>query len=143
MCRQSGSMTRNGLSNVEDARDIGPEQLLPLLRREILQRRAELHARIIDQDISGSDRLLDLGDTFTNGFGAGYVEARHRDFMPAGLETRRRSVELAAIAPVQDHGGAMLGKSPRDRQSDALRRSRDERTPAGEIKQFECQGRPS
>jgi hypothetical protein len=43
----------------------------------------------------------------------------------------RRRIPLVSIASIQHHEGAVLGKPPGDRQPDALRRSRDERLPAG------------
>jgi hypothetical protein len=42
------------LANVEGARDVGPEQFLPLLDREILERCTKLHTSVIDQNVDGT-----------------------------------------------------------------------------------------
>ena len=52
---------RHRLADVEDAGDIGAQQLLPVVGREILERRAELHAGIVDQDVDRPDFGLDRG----------------------------------------------------------------------------------
>ena len=60
--------------------------------------------------------------------------------MPAGGQARDRGVSLLRIAPVEDDGGAMLGKPRAIAKPDALTRSGDERALAREIEQFECHG---
>jgi hypothetical protein len=62
--------------------------------------------------------------------------------VPAGRHLRCRRGELVAIATVQDDLGAMVGEALRDRKSDALGRTCDERPLAGQIEQFECHVNP-
>jgi len=61
----------NRLADVEDARDVGGQELLPLIDGEVLERRAKLHPGIVDEDIDrpigesrrdAGCRVLRLGD---------------------------------------------------------------------------------
>jgi hypothetical protein len=131
-------VTGDGLTDIERARNIGGEQLVPFLDREILERRAELHAGIVDQDIDRAGISLNRLDTLLNGLRARHIEFGHRYLVPGGRQFRRRRSKLAAVAAVEDNFGAVFGKTSREREPDALRRTRDERPLAGQFEQFKC-----
>ena len=78
-------MTGDGLADIERARNIGGEQLLPFLDRKILERRAELHAGIVDQDIDRAGILLDRLDAVLGAWACVYVKAGHRHLVPGTL----------------------------------------------------------
>jgi hypothetical protein len=121
-------------------RNIGPEQLLPLLYGKILQRRTKLHAGIVDENIDRPDGPFDRGNPLADVLGDGHIETGHRNRVPGCGQACSGSLKLVALASVQNHGGAMLGEPSRDGEPDPLRRSRDERPLAGQIEQFECHG---
>ena len=131
-------MTRNGLTDIERARNIGGEQLLPFLDGKVLERRAELHTGIVDQDIDRAGILLDRLDTVPGGLSLRHVEAGHRYLVPGGRQFRRGRIELAGVSPVEDDLGAVFGKALSEREANALRRAGDERPLARQFEQFKC-----
>src|SRR5882757_2370253 len=78
----SDHVTGDGLADIERARNIGGEQLLPFLDGKVLERRAELHAGIVDQDIDRPKISLDRLDTLRNGWRARHVEFGYRYLVP-------------------------------------------------------------
>jgi hypothetical protein len=56
----SDHVAGDGLADIEHARNIGGEQLLPFFDRKVLERRAELHTGIVDQDIDRTEISLNL-----------------------------------------------------------------------------------
>ena len=116
------------------------EQLLPFLYGKILQRRTKLHAGVVDENIDRPDRPFDRGNPLADILGGGDIETGYRNRMPGRGQACRGSLELVALASVQNHGGAMLGEPSRDGEPDPLGRSGDERPLAGQIEQFECHG---
>jgi hypothetical protein len=131
-------VTGDGLADIERTRNIGGEQLLPFLDRKVLERRAELHAGIVDQDIDRAGISFNRLDAVLNRLRARHVEFGHRYLVPGGRQFRRSRSKLAAVAAVQDDFGAVFGKTLREREPDALRRARDERPLAGQFEQFKC-----
>jgi hypothetical protein len=110
---------RHRLRHIEDARDIGPQQLVPLVVGEVLERRAELHPGVVDQDVD-RPRSLDLRHTARHSLGVGHVE--DRDLRPvAGLAERRgHRIEPRGRAAVQDHLGAVRRETFGEGQPDPL-----------------------
>lgn len=131
-------MAGDGLTDIERARNIGGEQQLPFLDRKVLQRRTELHAGVVDQNIDRTGLVLDRFDAVFGGLGLGHVETSHRYLVPGRRQSRRRGIELGCIAAVKNDFGAVLGKALRKRQTDTLRRAGNERPLAGQRKQFKC-----
>jgi hypothetical protein len=131
-------MTRDGLTYIERARNIGGEQLLPLLDGKVLERRTELHAGIIDQDIDRPGISLDRLDTVLGGLGERHIEAGHRYLVPDGRQSRRCKIKLGCVAAVQDDFGAVFGKAVREREPDPLRRAGDERPLIRQVEKFKC-----
>ena len=82
-------VTGDGLADIERARNIGGEQLLPFIDGEILERRAELHAGIVDQDIDRTGIFSICLDTVPGGLRVRHVEAGHRYLVPGGRQSRR------------------------------------------------------
>ena len=131
-------MTGDGLTYIERARNIGGEQLLPLLDGKVLERRAELHAGIVDQDIDRAGISLNRLDAFLGGLGERHVEADHRHLVPGSCQFRRSRIKLAGVAAVQDDFGAVFGKTLRECESDSLRRAGDERPRTRQVEKFKC-----
>ena len=50
-----------GADGMEGGRQVDGDDLVPFLDREILHRRDELDARIVDEDVDAAERLLRLG----------------------------------------------------------------------------------
>src|SRR6266852_1527149 len=131
-------VTRDGLTYIERARNIGGEQLLPFLDGKVLERRAELHTGIIDQDIDRTGISLDRLAPLLGGLGESYIEAGHRYLVPGGRQSRRGRIKLTRVAAVEDDFGAMFGKALREREANALRRAGYERPLARQCEQFKC-----
>ena len=131
-------VTGNGLTDIERAGNIGGEQLLPFLDGKVLERRAELHAGIVDQDIDRTGNSLDRLDALLGGLRLRHVEAGHRHLVSGGRQSRRGRIKLAGVAAVEDDFGAVFGKALRECEPDALRGAGDERPFARQIKKFKC-----
>ena len=49
--RRGDHVPRDGLADMKDAGNVGAQESLPLVGREILERRAKLHAGIVNEDV--------------------------------------------------------------------------------------------
>jgi hypothetical protein len=110
--------------------------LLPLLGGKVLERRAELHAGVIDQDIDRAGILLDRLDTVPGGLRLRHVEAGHRYLVSSGRQSRRGRVKLGRVTAVEDNFGTVFGKALRECEANTLRRTGDERPLARKFEKF-------
>ena len=114
---------------VERGAEIDRQDLVPFLRREILDRRDELDAGIVDQHVDramlGFDRRHHLGDVL----GLAHVGALKGDGHVEFLgHPGAQLLDLAGIAkPVEHDVVADLGERARDAEADAAGRAGDHR----------------
>lgn len=113
-------MPRHRLACVEHAGDVGAQQLLPALGWKILQRTAELHSGIVDQDVDGADPSFDVCDALRHCRMLGDVERGDIGLVAFGAQCLGGCRELAGVAAVEHDLGAMVGETLRQRQPDTL-----------------------
>ena len=99
--------------------------------REVLERRAELHPGVVDQDVDRAELGLDAGDAGGDGGGVGDVEGRGRG---AGDGGGGRS-QAVGVAAVEHDRRAVDGEALGEREADALARAGDEGAAAGEVEE--------
>ena len=122
-------MARDGLADMEHGGDVGLQQPLEGVGREILQRGAVLHAGVVHQDVDGPALCLERVHGGADGVVVGRVEGQR---LGPG-DARGGGGKLGRVAPVQHHLRARRGQTLRQRKADALRRPGDQRAPPGQI----------
>lgn len=110
------------------------QQALERVRREILERRAVLHAGIVDEDVDGPDVGLEAVDGRT---GRGVISGIEGERSRAG-NGARGSRKLGLVATVENDLRTGLGQAARKRKADTLRRSCHQRSASCQIEQVDC-----
>lgn len=110
------------------------QQALEGIRRKILQRRSVLHTGIVDEDIDGADLRFETVDRLAHRAVIGSIEGKRS----GTLDARCRRLQLHLIAPVQHHFRPCFRQPVRQRQPDALGRTRDQGAAAGKIEQIKA-----
>ena len=67
-------MAGHGLAHMEDAIEVGAHQGLPVLRIKLIERRAPLHAGVVDQDVDGAQARLDIGHRRVHRLRIGHIK---------------------------------------------------------------------
>ena len=114
---------------VEGGRQVDGDDLVPLLGRELLDRRHVLDAGIVDEDVDRPEGCLGLPDHAGDLVRLRHV-GRRMDGLDAelGLDAAPRALDLARIAEaVEDHVGAFFGHGPGDGEADAAGRAGHDR----------------
>src|SRR5690606_3584034 len=88
---------------------------------KILQRRAVLHAGIVDEDVDGADLCLESIDRPARRLVVGGVEGER----VLRAEVLRGGRQPGLVAAVEDDPGPGGGKPPGERMADPLRRAGD------------------
>src|SRR5690606_15116571 len=119
---------------VEDAREVGAHESLPVLVGELHDGCAALHAGVVDEDVWGSDQLLDLGHPGVDACGIRDVEGE-----ACSLDARRpgdlagRRGRLRGIPAVHHDARTGRGQPLRESPADSLAGAGDQRRATGEI----------
>jgi hypothetical protein len=122
-------VARDGLAYVKDARDVRLKKPLEGVGREVLERRAVLHARVVHKDVDGFARCLEPVHCGPHAVMIRRIEGQHLGpGNPFGGSGQPRSV-----APVQDHLRPRRREALSQREPDALRRPGDQRPPPRQI----------
>jgi hypothetical protein len=131
-------VARHRLADVEDRGHVGLHQALEVRRVEILQRRPVLHAGIVDQDVDGPGRRLEIVDGGLHRRMVGGVEGQGMHCRAPGPQALGRLGEAGRVAPVEHDFRARAGKALGQRQADAAARSGDEGAPPRQVKELEA-----
>ena len=123
-----------GADGVEGRRQVDRDDHVPLLRREILDRRDELDAGVVDENVDGSELRRRVGD-----HRLGLRALRHVGAVVDALDAEllfdggaRRLDRLGVAEAVDHHVRALLGERAGDRQSDPARGTGDDGVTFGE-----------
>lgn len=127
-------MTCGSLTGMENRGDVGLQQALEGIRRKILKRCAVLHAGIVDENIDGADIRLETVDGLAHRFMIGGVEGER----PCALDACGSRFQLRLVAAVQNHFSPCFRQPLRQREADALGRTRDQGAAAGKIEQIKA-----
>jgi hypothetical protein len=109
---------------------------LPFIDWEGFERRAELHAGIVDEDVDRADLRLDIGNGGAARLGIGDIEGGADGVAIAATDILGGRFRLLRVAAVDDDGSAMLGKPDRQRAADALAGAGDKGAAAGEVEEI-------
>ncbi len=113
---------------VERRGQVERDDHVPLLDREILDRRDELHARIVDEDVDAAEILVGAREHRLDLFGLGQVGAVIARLAPADrLQPLAFYLDRIGVAEaIDDDVGAVGCEGFRDAEPDARGRSGDE-----------------
>ena len=112
---------QRGGGAVEHGRQVQRDDGVPLLDREVLDRRGVLDAGVVDQDVDAAELAHRVVDQAAHGLALGQVGAVVHDAhaMLAG-QPGARIFDLGGVAEaVQDDIGALLGERAGDAEADA------------------------
>jgi len=99
----------HALADQERAGQVGGNEVIPVLQRELGERGTALDARVVDQDVRRSPLLLDVGDSAVDGVLIGDVERADRGLAPGLLgQIQRRCLDLVDVAAVDGDPAARL-----------------------------------
>jgi hypothetical protein len=114
-------------------RQIGGDDVVPVLLREVDERRAALDAGVVHQDVDGAVLRDDRVDAGANGVLLHDVE-RGEIGVESFVAKRLGGLgERLGLPAVDDHGGAGLRHAARDRETETAIGAGDQRDAAGEV----------
>ena len=123
---------RHRLSDEEHRGDVGRHHPLEHVLGKILERRAVLHAGIVDEDVDLPDFVLGVRDGVLDALLAGDIESHRPRPCAAFGEFGRGLSQRHLVACIEDHFGPRAGQRRRDRQPNAAARSGHQRPAPGE-----------
>ncbi len=117
---------QRGADRMEGRAHVDRDDLVPLLDREFLDRRDELDAGIVDEDVDRAELALGIRDHLGDLVALGHVGGRiERLDAELGLDAGPLLFDRGGIAETVDHQRrAFARESPRDRQADTAGRTR-------------------
>src|SRR6266576_2661195 len=115
------------LRDDERRRQVGRDDLVPLLEWKFGERPAPLDAGIIEQDVDVPVFGFDPRDTRTNSVAIGYVEDCGRRIKVLIAQSLGGDIELILLAAVEHNLGACAREALCDREAKSAIRAGDER----------------
>ena len=127
--------------DVEDAVEVHVDDLVPVLRCELLQRCSALQAGIVHQDVGGAVLLDDLFESGADGLHIGHVEVCAEGRTPGPvLHLAASSLHRGGVPPVDDDARAGAGEHLGEGSAQPAGRSCDQGEAAGDVEQLRRQG---
>jgi hypothetical protein len=112
---------------------------VPGFEREVLQRRAVLHAGVVEEYLDGADVALHAGNARRDGVRVRHVEGGDRGCNAVLVRQGLLGAgEARGIAAVEDDRGPGRSKGLGDRETDAFAGPGDECDATGEIEQLQA-----
>ena len=118
-------MTGDRLANIENARDVRPQKPLEGVGGKILQRRAKLHAGIVDENVDRPRLGFERIHGSTRGLVIGGIEWQH---MHLTCKVFSRLGKLFLVAAIEHQFGASSRQALGERKPDTLGRTRHQGT---------------
>ncbi len=117
------------MQDVEGAIQVDPYNLVPLGRRELLERRDHVYARAQDRHVEPRHLFIQLGDGARDGLRIADIHPQEQCLAPERADLVSRPLRASSIARVADHDDAraLCGQQARGRRADAARSAGDER----------------